>query len=134
MGRRKIVYDTDFSSLDDMILYAYGRSRKIKSKNDVERLLLSIKGRIAEDKINNFRIKHNCKECYLFKNEECKANGYCRFDKNRRLVHKTRINGCPHNDNKPCCYANEVGTCFGFCYKNNIPLENSALENQKKEE
>ena len=122
MGHRKIVYDMDFSNLNEMVLYAYGRQMKIKSKKDIERLLLAIKERIAEDKINNFRIHHNCKECCLFTNDECKANGYCRFDKHRRLVHKSKINGCPHNNNEPCCYANESGTCFGYCYKKQVDL------------
>ena len=126
MGHRKKMYDTDFSSLSDMVLYAYGRERKIKSQKDVERLLFVIKERIAEYKIEIFRKNHNCKECYLFNNEECRANGYCRFDKRRRLVHKSRINGCPHNNNEPCCYANESGTCFGYCYKNQKTVEAKA--------
>ena len=117
MGRRKRVYDVNFSSLSDMVLYAYGRDRKIKSKKDVERLMLAIKERIAEDKIESFRIKHNCKECYLLDAGDCKANAYCRFDKPRRFRHKSKINVCPYNNNKPCCYANETGTCFGYCYK-----------------
>lgn len=129
MGHRKTVYDMDFSSLNEMVLYAYGREKKIKSKKDIERLLLAIKERIAEDKIDSFRIKHSCKECYLFVSEECKANGYCRFDKHRRLVHKSKINGCPHNNNEPCCYANESGTCFGYCYKNQT---NSNAMNKKQ--
>lgn len=117
MGHRKRVYDVDFSSLNDMVLYAYRRNRRIKSKKDVERLMLAIKERIAEDKIEFFRIKHKCKECYLLESRDCKANGYCRFDKHRMLVHKSKINGCPYNNNEPCCYANETGTCFGHCYK-----------------
>lgn len=126
MGHRKSFRNTDFSSLNEMVLYAYGRPRKIKSKKDVERLMLAIKERIAEDKIEIFRKKHRCKECYLFEDEDCKANGYCRFDKSRRLVHKSRINGCPHNNNEPCCYANEIGTCFGFCYKKQAASTNKA--------
>lgn len=131
MSRKKIVYNTDFSNFDEMILYAYGSKRKMKSKKDVEKLFLKIKERIAEDKINNYRIKHNCKECYLFKNNECKANGYCRFDKQRRLVYKSKINGCPHNNNEPCCFANEVGTCFGFCYKDQLRESHSKEESLK---
>ena len=38
MGHRKMVYNTDFSDLHDMVLYAYGKDKKIKSKKDVERL------------------------------------------------------------------------------------------------
>lgn len=123
MSRKMIVYNIDFSNIDEMILYAYGRKKRLKSRKDVEKMFITIREKIAEDKINNFRIKHHCTECYLFKNSDCKANGYCRFDKHRRLAHKSRINGCPHNNNEPCCYANESGTCFGYCYKKQMNSE-----------
>ena len=123
MGRRKKVYSVNFNSLNDMILYAYGKEKKINNKKDTERLLFEIKERIAKDKIDSFRKKHNCKECFLFNDKDCKAECYCRFDKQRRLRHNSKINGCPHNNNEPCCYANESGTCFGYCYKKQMNSE-----------
>lgn len=122
MGHRKTYNEVDFSDFNDIIIYAYGSSRIIKSKKDVERLFLAVKERIYKDNIDSFRERHSCKECHLFISEECKANGYCRFDKHRRLLHKSKINGCPHNNYEPCCYANESGTCFGYCYRNQVGL------------
>ncbi|MBR1773562.1 MAG: hypothetical protein IJ749_06640 [Eubacterium sp.] len=46
MGRRKKVYSVNFNSLNDMILYAYGKEKKINNKKDTERLLFEIKERI----------------------------------------------------------------------------------------
>ena len=123
MGRRKKIYSVNLNSLNDMIIYAYGKEKEIKNQKDVERLLFDIKERIAKDKVVSFRRNNNCKECFLLNSKECKAEGYCRFDKKRRLLHKSRINGCPHNNNEPCCYANESGTCFGYCYKKQMVSE-----------
>ncbi len=131
MARRLRFYEVDWSNFDSIVKYAYGRKMKIKSQTDITRMFLEIKERISRDKIEIFRQKHDCKECYLFKNNECKANGYCRFDKQRRLVYKSKINGCPHNNNEPCCFANEVGTCFGFCYKDQLRESHSKEESLK---
>ncbi len=117
VGHRKTYKEVDFTDLNDIILYAYGRERNIRSRKSIETLFLAVKERIYKDNVDNFRDKHKCKDCYLFDNKECKADMFCRFDKPRHRFRKKVVIGCPKNNNKPCCYANESGRCFGCCYK-----------------
>ena len=117
MGHRKTYSEVDFADFNDIIIYAYGNSRSIKSKKGVEKLFLAVKERIYKDNVDSFRERHNCKECYLYAGKECKAESFCRFDKYRPFRKKKEPIGCPYNDNKACNYANETGSCFGCCYK-----------------
>lgn len=73
-----------------------------------------------KDEIKEFRELHECKYCLYFeKPRKCLAINRCPLDEGElwKLEGKKKnYLKCPKYDkNQPCLYANEVGTCFGFC-------------------
>lgn len=71
---------------------------------------------VAKEQRKSFREEHDCKYCLYYENKSCKANKVCPIEEqeNRREPEKIR---CPKDKEGNCPYGNDVGTCFGFCWK-----------------
>ncbi len=78
-----------------------------------------------------FQKKHNCKLClYYSKTKKCIAELVCPLEITINLEKKKLT--CPLDESGTCPYANELGTCFGFCLKHLIDAKNSQAEVQLK--
>ena len=111
-----------------------------KSKKDKEELLdldyvikryKKIRYRIEK---KEFREKNDCKYCYYYENKMCKAVRKCPIEEEekrftRRKPHKPR---CPKDKEGNCPYGNDVGTCFGFCWKEILAEHNQAKKKREQ--
>ncbi len=69
-----------------------------------------------------FMQQHDCRNCLYYQNpKKCTANGNCllenEFEVADEIVKKKEPATCYRNNFQVCPYANDTGTCFGFCLK-----------------
>lgn len=86
---------------------------------DINYLLKRYRTIKRRDAIEDFREEHDCAHCFYYeKPRRCKAIDKCFLDEdevqNMDTEKKTR---CSRDSEGTCPYGNEVGTCFGYCWK-----------------
>jgi hypothetical protein len=85
------------------------------------------------ERAQNFREKHDCKYClYYEKPRQCFETKKCPLDLDGSYA-KTKVAfvpTCSRDLEGKCPYGNEVGTCFGCCYRDVLK---GYRENKKKE-
>lgn len=100
---------------------------------DIKYLLKRFRTIKNRDSIKEFRIKHDCAHCYYFeKPRRCKGMDKCFLDEDEvpepEIEERPR---CSRDKEGNCPYGNEVGTCFGYCWKE---ILNEFKEKKRQEE
>lgn len=83
-----------------------------------------------------FREEHDCAFCLYFENRTCKAVNRCPIDEKekRRFSRTPEQTPCPKDEEGNCPYGNDVGTCFGFCWKEILEEYHEAKRRNKNKE
>lgn len=86
---------------------------------DIKYLLKRYRTIKHRDSIKEFRIKHDCAHCYYFeKPRRCKAMDKCFLDEDEVQEQEVEVQPrCSRDKEGNCPYGNEVGTCFGYCWR-----------------
>lgn len=103
--------DIEFNNLRKSIF----DREKLLDKNYLLKRYREIKRR--EDK-KSFREKHDCEYClYYEKPRRCFETRYCPLEEGKDFeeAKNKKKSNCPKDKEGNCPYANDVGTCFGFC-------------------
>lgn len=83
-----------------------------------------------------FREEHDCKYCLYYENRTCSASRICPIeeqDKKERHREPEKVK-CPKDEEGNCPYGNDVGTCFGYCWKKILEDHYEAKNKRKMEE
>ena len=86
--------------------------------------------------LREYRNEHDCAYCLYYKTVKCDSNFRCYLEEEQTMqhdileAHKIK-KGCVAKDGKACPYGNEVGTCFGYCWKE---ILNEYEEKKRQEE
>lgn len=98
------------------------RSRPLEEREEALKLdyILS-RYRIIRNRedAKEFREKHECRYCmYYAKPRRCFARKECPLEKGKTFEKVVEtVHRCSKNEKEICPYANDSGTCFGFCPK-----------------
>lgn len=73
-----------------------------------------------KEAVREYRRIHECKYCpYYERPRRCEGELHCLIEQELRKEEnrskKQNKKPCPHDEEGGCPYANESGTCFGFC-------------------
>lgn len=99
---------------------------------DLDYILKRYKGIEARNYTKRFKEKHDCKNCFYYKRpRRCFETLRCPLDD--VLLDKSHAKKIkyPKNCEGNCLYGNEVGTCFGFCYKKILKEIKEAKKNEE---
>lgn len=76
---------------------------------------------IAKEERKTFREEHDCKYCMYYENKSCKACTTCPLEEDEKREKESRRGSvkprCSKDEEGNCPYGNDIGTCFGFCWK-----------------
>lgn len=102
---------------------------------DKKYLITRYRALAAKEKRKSFREEHDCKYCLYYENKSCKADRVCPIEvqekaENNRKPEKAK---CSKDKEGNCPYGNDVGTCFGFCWRK-ILDEHYETKNKAKKE
>ena len=79
---------------------------------------------VENSSLSKFRRKHKCKDClYNSKILNCFIKQSCPLERVKEKKKENRR--CQMDETGTCPYANESGTCFGFCLKKLLGDKNS---------
>ncbi|MBO5424506.1 MAG: hypothetical protein J6A25_03250 [Lachnospiraceae bacterium] len=86
--------------------------------------------------LRKYRNSHDCAYCLYYRTDKCDSNFRCYLEEEQTMQHVVleayRIKkGCLAKDGKSCPYGNDVGTCFGYCWKE---ILNEFKEKKRQEE
>lgn len=137
--------DAVINSEHELVVYAKRKNREIRSfkkshpdnplqpEIDIEylrRLYRERKHYEERLRMKQFFVEYGCWDCTekervdrCFKKQKCK---YAEVQDDNRIK-KAR---CPRDETGTCPYGNEVGTCFGFCYREILKGLNEGRRNQ----
>lgn len=124
-------YDLNVSSEQELIDLVEAINTDIEFQNlirkneemqellDIKYLLRRFRSIKHRDKIKEFRIKHDCAHCYYYeKPRRCKGMDKCYLEDDEAQEPEMGENHhCSRDKEGDCPYANEAGTCFGYCWK-----------------
>lgn len=119
---------------DDIEFQNLTRKEEEKQKIlDIKYLLKRYRTIKHRDMIKEFRLQHDCAHClYYEKPRRCKATDRCFLDENQYPDLEIRIKeNCSKDKDGNCPYGNEVGTCFGYCWRE---ILDEFKEKKKQEE
>ena len=83
-----------------------------------------------------FKETYGCKYCYYYQTSKCAADQVCMIEEEERTrnAKKTLKVVCPKDQEGGCPYGNDVGTCFGFCWKDILQEFYENKRNKHKQE
>lgn len=125
---RELNSDIEFSNL----------SKKDNEKEpllDLEYVLRRYKSIKYRNDKKDFREEHDCAYCLYFEKKTCKAVYRCPIDEKdkRKFTRTPEQTPCPKDEEGNCPYGNDVGTCFGFCWKDILQEFNENKRNKQEE-